>query len=314
MAPEGGIGAQEWFGGPDPGSPGGVAQGYERLPLSSDKHPPAPRRLRRYTEGSRSSWKRGSRPLPAWGGGWLGAACPCGLVHSHSGKPGWEEPPAFTREGPSPGVPSHRLSLRLSSRLPSSFPLSFPLPPFPPLRREGGRTQGAVPHGRLAYVRASPAIHDTTTRGRPRGRPPSAWHQRAPQGRGGVTARWALAAVLGRSRSQGGARLPFHARTDSAGAAPEGPRVVSRGCRAARPLGVQSSPERHFAGTPQTGGFAFSSSRAPPFPPLPISLPTSAGPGAMVARAPWPGKNVKRLELGLFFSPLGKELQPKSFF
>ena len=27
-----------------------------------------------------------------------------------------------------------------------------------------------------------------------------------------------------------------------------------------------------------------------------------------------PGKNVKRLELGLFFSPLGKELQPKSFF
>ena len=42
MAPEGGIGAQEWFGGPDPGSPGGVAQGYEMLPLSPDKRRPAP--------------------------------------------------------------------------------------------------------------------------------------------------------------------------------------------------------------------------------------------------------------------------------
>ena len=38
MAPGGGVGAQEWLGGPDPGNPGGVAQGYERLPLSSDKH------------------------------------------------------------------------------------------------------------------------------------------------------------------------------------------------------------------------------------------------------------------------------------
>ena len=42
IAPEGGIGAQEWLGGPDPGSPGSVAQGYERLPLSPDKRPPCP--------------------------------------------------------------------------------------------------------------------------------------------------------------------------------------------------------------------------------------------------------------------------------
>ena len=69
-------------------------------------------------------------------------------------------PPAFTQESTPPGVPSHRLSLRLSSRFPSSLPLSFPLLPAP-LLREGGRTQGAVPHGHLAY---GPAPQSSTRR------------------------------------------------------------------------------------------------------------------------------------------------------
>ena len=41
MALEGGIGAQGWLGGPEPGSPSGAAQEYERLPLSPDKRSPA---------------------------------------------------------------------------------------------------------------------------------------------------------------------------------------------------------------------------------------------------------------------------------
>ena len=46
--PEGGVasgssaGAQGWLGGPDPDNPGGAAQGYEKLPMSPDKRPPAP--------------------------------------------------------------------------------------------------------------------------------------------------------------------------------------------------------------------------------------------------------------------------------
>ena len=38
----GSAGAEEWLGGPHPEGPGGVAQGFERLPLSPDKHSPAP--------------------------------------------------------------------------------------------------------------------------------------------------------------------------------------------------------------------------------------------------------------------------------
>ena len=37
----GSVGAEEWLGGPDPGSSGGVAQEYERLPLYPDKQPTA---------------------------------------------------------------------------------------------------------------------------------------------------------------------------------------------------------------------------------------------------------------------------------
>ena len=141
MVLEGGVGAQEWLGGPDPGSSGGVAQERERLPLSPDKRTLAPLTPEEMHRGVKVEldWRRGRRLLPAWNGGWLGAACPCGLVHSHSGEPGWEEPPPLAHgRAPPLGVPSHRLFLRLSSRFPSSFPLSFPLPPLPPLPREGG--------------------------------------------------------------------------------------------------------------------------------------------------------------------------------
>ena len=108
-------------------------------------------------------------------------------------------PQCYFRRGPprSPATPA----------TPLPPPLLPPFPP-PPLLGEGGRTRGVVPHGRLA---CGPAPRFMT---RWPGGVAGDVHRRPStsvplQGRGGVIARWALAAVLGRSRSQDGARLPL---------------------------------------------------------------------------------------------------------
>ena len=128
----------------------------------------APRRRRRSTWGSGPSQRAGHSPLPACGGGWLGAACPGGLVQSHSVKPGWEETPPSSpgRVSPPGAAPPPPLghcpddSLLASSLHPrTTFPFSLPLPPPPPLLMEGERTRGAVPHGRLA---CGPALRSAT--------------------------------------------------------------------------------------------------------------------------------------------------------
>ena len=177
IVPEGGIGAQEWFGGPDPGSSGGAAQGYERLPLSPDKRSPASLALEEMYKGVKVEQGRGRRFLLAWSGGWLGAACPCGLVHSHSGKPGWDE---FLR--PHPGGPPP-LGLPLTGCLYGSPLASPPLCPFlsscffPHSLRRGGGPKGL---SRTATWRTGqPCSPRPDDPGPSWGRPPSAWHQRA---------------------------------------------------------------------------------------------------------------------------------------